>query len=148
MPQCLPDHSAHVNTLGSAKRDAYQYGEKSGPPAEAAAPDLGRLHPLPGVPASKIQGIRASNPAKSTPAGRVPNATPDEEDSRLAQNASATAPGAYRTSSAPCSTTASRSTSHRARVSRLDVSVSSARSDDHAAASRRSACAAGRPSAA
>ncbi len=55
----------------------------------------------------------------STPRGRVPNALPQSPASRLAQKASATAAGACRTSSEPCSTSAIRSTSRRARA--LDV---------------------------
>ena len=64
----------------------------------------------------------------STPAGSVPNARPPSPARREAQNASATAGGAWRTSSEPCSASAMRSTTRRARASIASGSANSPRS--------------------
>lgn len=74
----------------------------------------------------------------STPAYSVPNAMPQSPPKRDAQNASATAGSPWRTSSEPCSTSASDSTSRRARYSIPSRSVSSLRTRSTASSSRAS----------
>ncbi len=56
-------------------------------------------------------------PSKSLPAGSVPYSRPPSPPRREAQKASATAGGAWRTSSEPCRHSAMPSTTRRARVS-------------------------------
>ena len=71
---------------------------------------------------------RAMIASASTPGGSVPYCRPPSPARREAQNASATAAGAWRTSSEPCRASAIRSTTRRARGSIDSTSANSSRS--------------------
>ena len=79
-------------------------------PAVAPAVKLRRVSPALARP-------RAMIASKSLPAGSVPYSRPPSPASREAQKASATAGGAWRTSSEPCRHSAIPSTTRRARAS-------------------------------
>ncbi len=76
-------------------------------------------------------------PSKSTPAGSVPYSRPPSPPRREAQNASATAAGALRTSSEPCRHSAMPSTTRRARVSSVAGSANWSLSSAHAGVEAR-----------